>query len=79
MGVFYCLCGKRPLQSKRDFIFFDSKRYVRFVRNYTEKLFTNHIASDQVITAEDEDDVNYMLRNLDEEYDKWRLTKNAVI
>lgn len=42
-----------------------------------DKLFTLHFADDQVIMAEDEDDVYYMIRKLDEEYRKWGLTINV--
>lgn len=58
------------------------KRWRRMCRNMGiqvdgEKLFTLNFADDQVILAEDEDDVYYMLRKLDEEYDKWGLTINT--
>ena len=41
------------------------------------RLFTLHFADDQVILAEDDDDICYMLRKLDEEYEKWGLTINT--
>ena len=41
-----------------------------------EKLFTLHFADDQVVFAEDEDDIGYMVRKLDEEYEAWGLKIN---
>lgn len=47
------------------------------VRIGDDTLYTLHFADDQAILAEDEADVDYMLRKLDEEYSKWGLTINA--
>lgn len=42
-----------------------------------DKLFTLHFADDQVIFAEDEDDICYMVRKLDDAYHDWGLTINT--
>lgn len=42
-----------------------------------ETLYTLLFADDQVIIAEDADDSNYMLRKLQEEYEKWGLILNT--
>jgi hypothetical protein len=39
-------------------------------------LYSLHFADDQVILAEDQDDIHYMLRKIDEEYTKWGLSIN---
>ncbi|XP_050497794.1 uncharacterized protein LOC126878967 [Diabrotica virgifera virgifera] len=41
-----------------------------------DRLYTIHFADDQAILAEDESDIDYMLRKLKEEYTKWGLTIN---
>lgn len=41
-----------------------------------DKLFTLHFADDQAIFAEDEDDIFYMIRKLDDAYHDWGLTIN---
>lgn len=40
------------------------------------RLFTLHFADDQVKLAEDEIDINYMIRKLSEEYCEWGLNMN---
>lgn len=40
------------------------------------KLFTLHFADGQVIIAEDEDDICYMVRKLNDAYHEWGLTMN---
>lgn len=42
-----------------------------------ETLYTLLFADDQVIIASDEDDSSYMVRHLQEEYQKWGLTINT--
>lgn len=42
-----------------------------------ENLYTLLFADDQIITAGDEDDIQYLLRKVIEEYDKWGLTLNT--
>ena len=42
-----------------------------------ECIFTLLFADDQVVLAEDEDDLKYMLRKLIEEYGKWGLEVNT--
>lgn len=46
------------------------------VRLNDEKIHTLLFADDQLILAEDEDDANYMLRKLIEEYEQWGLELN---
>lgn len=41
-----------------------------------DKLYSLNFADDQVVFAEDEDDVCYMIRKLNEEYRKWGLQIN---
>ena len=41
-----------------------------------DKLFTLHFADDQIIFAEDEYDIEYMVKKLDKEYTEWGLTIN---
>lgn len=41
-----------------------------------EKAFTPHFADDQVVITDDEDDLHYMLRQLDEHCEKWGLAMN---
>jgi hypothetical protein len=47
---------------------------VQLGRDYIQTLL---FADDQVVLAEDEEDVEYMLRKLIEEYDKWGLEVNT--
>ena len=58
------------------------KRWKRTCRNMgvpigDDKLFTLHFADDQIIFAEDEYDIHYMMRKLDKEYEEWGLTINT--
>lgn len=39
-------------------------------------LYTLHFADDQVVIAQDRDDLEYMSRKLIEDYDKWGLSVN---
>ncbi|XP_030767351.1 uncharacterized protein LOC115891091 [Sitophilus oryzae] len=43
-----------------------------------ECLFTLQFADDQIIVANDKDDMQYMLRKLIEEYGEWGLTVNIA-
>ncbi|XP_030746812.1 uncharacterized protein LOC115875485 [Sitophilus oryzae] len=43
-----------------------------------ESLFTLQFADDQIIVANDKDDMQYMLRKLIEEYGEWGLTVNIA-
>jgi hypothetical protein len=39
-------------------------------------LYSLNFADDQVLLAQDHDDMEYLARKLKEEYEKWRLTIN---
>lgn len=38
-----------------------------------DKLFTMHFADDEVNFVKDQDDIRYMIRKLDQEYQTWVL------